>query len=125
MLRRSIDSYDARAERLTLLTLHAAKGLEFPIVFIAAGEDGILPYTRPGEPPDVEEERRLLYVGMTRAQRVLYLTSARRRTLFGRTTPRRPSPFVAEIEAALRDVTEARTGKRRPLSTQLEFNLGD
>jgi DNA helicase-2/ATP-dependent DNA helicase PcrA len=92
---------DARLERqkVSLLTLHASKGLEFPLVFIAGCEDGLLPLRFPGDEgrSDVEEERRLLYVGMTRAQQRLVLTAARRRTLFGRAQENGPSPFLEDL----------------------------
>ncbi len=98
------DDYDARADRVALLTLHAAKGLEFPVVFLAGCEEGLLPYVRPGETPDIDEERRLFYVGMTRAQHKLVLSHARRRFLFGRTMENAPSRFVDDIERALLQV---------------------
>lgn len=101
LLEREIDSYDPRARRVTLMTLHAAKGLEFPVVFIAGCEEGLLPYTRGGNAPDVEEERRLFYVGMTRAREKLLLSHAHRRTLFGKRLEHPPARFVGEIEAAL------------------------
>jgi DNA helicase-2/ATP-dependent DNA helicase PcrA len=123
MLRSGADCYDPRAERIALMTLHAAKGLEFPVVFIAGCEDGLLPYSRPDERPDVAEERRLLYVGMTRAERVLYLTSARKRVLFGKTIQTQPSPFLAEIEAGLRDHLETAPRPARPRERQLELGL--
>ena len=122
-LRQGADRYNDRAERVTLLTLHAAKGLEFPVVFIAACEDGFLPYVKPGEEPDLDEERRLLYVGMTRSQRVLYLTSARRRMLFGKSDERRPSPFLIEIESGLREHLAAAPRPARAAEKQLEFDL--
>ena len=121
LLREGADRYDREAEAITLMTLHAAKGLEFPVVFVAGCEAGILPYVRPGEEPDVDEERRLLYVGMTRAQRALYLTRSRRRTLFGKTEKRAPSPFLAEIEARLRETLTTGARKRRPTGKQLEL----
>ncbi len=86
------------AERVSLLTLHAAKGLEYPCVFITGCEDGLLPYTLPGRrPADPQEERRLFYVGMTRAGAYLYLSHARRRFLFGRELRLPPSPFLAGL----------------------------
>ena len=124
LLRQGPDRYDSAAERITVMSLHAAKGLEFPIVFIAACEDGILPYVKPDEEPDIAEERRLLYVGMTRAREVLYITSSGRRTLFGQAEPRRPSPFVRDIEEALRDRFERAPQRREPSAAQLEFDLG-
>ncbi|MFO7634910.1 MAG: 3'-5' exonuclease, partial [Caldilinea sp.] len=93
--------YDPRADRVTLMTLHAAKGLEFPVVFIAGCEEGLLPYTRNDETPDVEEERRLFYVGMTRAREKLILSHARTRFLYGQYMENAPSRFVGEIETAL------------------------
>ena len=125
-LRQVSDAYDDSAEQVTIMTLHAAKGLEFPIVFLAACEDGILPYVRPGDDgPDLEEERRLLYVGVTRAQRVLYVSHARKRTLFGRSAKQSPSRFLNEIESALRDVVDTSDGRKHgPSGKQLEFDFG-
>jgi DNA helicase-2/ATP-dependent DNA helicase PcrA len=89
-------------EKVALLTLHAAKGLEFPLVIVTGCEDGLLPLRLPGlGEPDIEEERRLLYVGMTRARHTLLLTSARRRTLFGRTVENGPCPFLAGLPAGV------------------------
>jgi DNA helicase-2/ATP-dependent DNA helicase PcrA len=85
-------------EKVALLTLHASKGLEFPLVIVTGCEDGLLPLRLPGlECSDIEEERRLLYVGMTRAKHTLLLTAARRRTLFGRTMENGPCPFLAGL----------------------------
>ncbi len=89
------------AQKVALLTLHAAKGLEFSLVIIAGCEDGLLPLVLPGKPVDLEEERRLLYVGMTRARRRLVLTRATHRTLFGSTRQPAPSPFVADVPPQL------------------------
>ena len=121
LLERETDGYDPRADRVTLMTLHAAKGLEFPVVFIAGCEEGLLPYVRSGETPDIEEERRLFYVGMTRAQEKLILSHARRRTLFGKRLAQSPSRFVGEIEAALLEMRQraAFTPERRPDAGQL------
>ncbi|MDM7924779.1 MAG: ATP-dependent helicase, partial [bacterium] len=99
-------------ESVSLFTLHAAKGLEFPCVFIAGVEDGLLPYTPPGSSScDPEEERRLLYVGMTRAKRHLILSHADRRELFGRVRDSARSPFLDDIGRTLLGAAEAR-GKR-------------
>ncbi|UCH86815.1 MAG: UvrD-helicase domain-containing protein, partial [Dehalococcoidia bacterium] len=90
-----IDEYDEKADAVTLITLHAAKGLEFPVVFIVGMEEGLLPHMRSyDDPAQMEEERRLCYVGMTRAQERLYLVRAFRRT-FGGHNP--PSRFLADI----------------------------
>lgn len=97
-----LDSYDTSLDRVTLMTLHAAKGLEFPVVFMTGMEEGIFPHGRAaGERDDVEEERRLCYVGMTRAMQKLYLTHARRRRIYGDYQYNPPSRFVAEIPAHL------------------------
>ena len=96
------DALEMSVERVSLLTLHAAKGLEFPVVFIAGCEDGLLPFSRPGAlPADPAEERRLLYVGATRAREALFLSWARRRTRFGRKTEPAPSPFLRDLEDRL------------------------
>jgi len=88
---------------VTLMTLHNAKGLEYPTVFIVGCEDGVFPHSRALDEGGLEEERRLFYVGITRAMRLLYLTRARRRAVFGAQTYGLPSRFLAEIPAALTD----------------------
>lgn len=94
-----VDNYDQGAEVVNLMTLHAAKGLEFPVVFMCGLEDGIFPHSRAiWEPGQLEEERRLAYVGMTRAEKRLFLTCARTRTLFGMTNQNPVSQFVKEID---------------------------
>ncbi len=118
-LQSETDRYDGRADRVTLMSLHAAKGLEFPVVFIVGCEEGLLPYrplhrhADPGHADPEEEERRLFYVGMTRARQRLILTHAGRRLLFGRTMENRLSGFVEDIEAALREASRA-ARRRRP-----------
>ncbi|MFP3867651.1 MAG: UvrD-helicase domain-containing protein [Desulfobacteraceae bacterium] len=93
---------DFQAEKVSLLSLHAAKGLEFPYVFIAGCETGLLPYEPPGEAPsDPEEERRLFYVGLTRATHQVFLSRARTRTLWGEKRSPRLSPLVAAISPDL------------------------
>jgi DNA helicase-2/ATP-dependent DNA helicase PcrA len=92
------DSYEGDADSVVLITLHAAKGLEFPVVFIAGLEEGLFPHSRAlDDEQELEEERRLAYVGMTRAMRDLYLTYARRRAVFGSQSFGLPSRFLAEI----------------------------
>ena len=99
-----VDSDDGDGRMVTLMTLHAAKGLEFPVVFIIGLEEGIFPSSRSiMEPDDVEEERRLAYVGITRAEQKLFLTNAYSRLLYGRTQTNRPSRFVLEIGEELFD----------------------
>ena len=92
------DELEADSSRVSLMTLHTAKGLEFPAVFLVGMEDGIFPHARTlGEPVELEEERRLCYVGITRARRFLYLSHAWTRMLWGRTMPGLPSRFLAEV----------------------------
>lgn len=99
-----IDNYNSEADTVTLMTLHSAKGLEFPCVFIAGMEEGIFPGQQSMFiPSEVEEERRLAYVGITRAKEKLYLTATKTRLIFGSTTHNRPSRFVDEIPAELID----------------------
>jgi DNA helicase-2/ATP-dependent DNA helicase PcrA len=101
------DDYDEEESSVTLMTLHIAKGLEFPAVFIVGLEDGIFPHYRSmTDSAELEEERRLLYVGITRAQRRLYLCNAWGRTLFGQTSFNPPSRFLNEIPPSLLDVRE-------------------
>lgn len=105
-LQKETDLYDPRADRVTLMTLHAAKGLEFPVVFIVGCEEGLLPYQHGEDTPDLEEERRLFYVGMTRAQQRLILTYAKTRFLFGQKYQNEPSPFLNDIENMLKEIKE-------------------
>lgn len=93
---------DKEAAGVTLMTLHAAKGLEFPIVFLVGLEEGIFPLSRANEDQDeLEEERRLAYVGITRAEKQLYLTNANSRVLYGKSSYNRPSRFITEIDSNL------------------------
>lgn len=100
-------------QKIALLTLHATKGLEFPLVFIAGCEDGLVPLQLPGLPTELEEERRLLYVGMTRARSQLVLGSARSRTLFGRKMTGAPCPFLGHLPSSLFDEVRLRERRRR------------
>ena len=107
-----VDSLDEKPEATTLITLHAAKGLEFGTVFILGLEEGVLPHIRSFDNPEqMEEERRLCYVGITRAKERLYLLRAQRRTLFGSSTPNPPSRFLKDIPSHL---TEVRGHKHEP-----------
>ena len=93
-----VDELDERRDAVTLITLHQAKGLEFPVVFIVGVEEGILPHIRSfDDPAQMEEERRLCYVGMTRAKKRLYMVRAIRRSLMGRTSANPPSRFLGDI----------------------------
>jgi DNA helicase-2/ATP-dependent DNA helicase PcrA len=90
------------ADAVTLITLHAAKGLEFPVVFILGMDEGSLPHSRSlGKREEIEEERRLTYVGFTRAMRRLYLVRAHRRSIFGETQPTQPSRFLSDVPSAI------------------------
>ena len=96
-----VDTANMEDDRVTLMTLHSAKGLEFPVVFLVGMEEGIFPHARTLlEPSEIEEERRTCYVGITRAERKLYLSYARYRTLYGKGNIYPPSRFLAEIPDA-------------------------
>ena len=100
-----LDDIEGEKRTITLMTLHAAKGLEFPVVFLTGLEDGVFPHMRSlGEPDELEEERRLCYVGITRARERLYLCHAWSRMLFGRTDFYPPSRFLSEIPEELVEV---------------------
>ncbi|MCP3802982.1 UvrD-helicase domain-containing protein [Allokutzneria sp. A3M-2-11 16] len=118
-----VDTWDPKADLVALLTLHAAKGLEFPVVFVVGCEDGLLPMRWPGAEPDPEEEneeRRLFFVGMTRAQRHLYLSHAAQRVRQGTSRPMPPSPFLADLNSAvLERFGEANPPRRKPTQLRL------
>ncbi|MHC4778717.1 MAG: UvrD-helicase domain-containing protein [Planctomycetota bacterium] len=116
-----VDSMDPRADRIACLTLHASKGLEFPVVFILACEDGIIPFRFGSEPDDIEEERRLFFVGVTRAIEKLYLCRARRRLRYGRAVNNPPSPFLDDID---RELLRAAGLPERPLKPRGPKQLG-
>ena len=97
-----VDSFEQEESKVTLMTLHAAKGLEFPIVFLGGLEEGLFPHSRTlMNPEEVEEERRLAYVGITRAEKELYISNATTRTVFGHTSSYLPSRFIDEIPEEL------------------------
>ncbi len=103
-----LDNYDENADCTVLMTMHAAKGLEFPTVFIVGAEEGLFPGLMAiGEPGEMEEERRLCYVAITRARRQLYITCAAQRMIYGRTNANMPSRFVEEIPAELLERRES------------------
>jgi superfamily I DNA/RNA helicase len=122
-----VDTWDSRADRISLLTLHAAKGLEFPVVFVVGCEDGLLPLRWPGTAPDdadseqVCEERRLLFVGMTRAQRHLYLSHAAQRVQQGTARKTSRSPFLADLDAAVCEQIGDALPRQKPRDTQLRL----
>ncbi|MBF0569783.1 MAG: ATP-dependent helicase [Candidatus Omnitrophica bacterium] len=117
------DCYLARAEKVSLMTLHAAKGLEFPVIFIVGCEEGLLPLDLEFFSSDLEEERRLFYVGMTRAREELYLVRAHRRLIYGQTAELAPSRFLADIEEELKayEQEKARKFHRDPERDQMKL----
>ena len=112
----SVDEYDENADKVTLMTIHAAKGLEFPVVFLAGMEDGIFPSEQAvGNDKEMSEERRLAYVAITRAKEMLYISYAKERMLYGRTLPGRLSCFIREelpVELTVRDVPRREPPRR-------------
>ena len=101
------DDEEDRDDAVVLMTMHSAKGLEFPVVFIIGMEEGVFPHSRAFmDNEELEEERRLAYVGITRAEKRLFLSCARMRTLFGRTTANMPSRFLEEIPEELKEDTQ-------------------
>ena len=102
-----IDNYNSESETVVLMTVHSAKGLEFPVVFLVGLEESIFPseMSSAGGDDEIEEERRLAYVAVTRAKKQLYLTRARQRMLFGSTRFNQPSRFIREIPDDLLEVT--------------------
>ncbi len=103
-----LDSLNDDDDYVVMMTMHAAKGLEFPFVFIAGMEDGIFPgYLSLNSMEEMQEERRLAYVGITRAKEKLYITNAAQRMIFGQTNRNRPSRFIGEIPDELKDVTDS------------------
>lgn len=122
-----IDGYDESADAVTLITLHQAKGLEFPVVFIAGVEEGLLPHVRSfDDPSQMEEERRLFYVGITRAKKRLYLTYTRRRTLMSSSISAVPSRYLGDIpERLVTHSLETATVTMSPLTKLPDINPGD
>ncbi|MEZ4864621.1 MAG: UvrD-helicase domain-containing protein [Caldilineaceae bacterium] len=120
LLQQEADLYNAQADRVTLMTLHAAKGLEFPVVFMVGCEETLLPYALNERTTNVEEERRLFYVGMTRAQQRLFLLHARRRLLFGARVQNAPSRFLNDIESTLKELQQMAARKPQPTKPEAE-----
>ncbi|WP_020586011.1 UvrD-helicase domain-containing protein [Desulfobacter curvatus] len=118
------DFLDKAVEKVSLMTMHAAKGLEFPVVFLAGCENGTIPFARDGKTvEDPDEERRLFYVAMTRAKEMLYLTYARKRRIFGRERQRIRSCFIDDIEKELARYEKGKkqVKKQKPKDIQLEL----
>jgi superfamily I DNA/RNA helicase len=121
VLSQDTDFLEKKTERVTLATLHAAKGLEFPVVFIAGCEEGLLPCRVGSQKTDLQEERRLFYVGMTRACRLLYLTRARSRFLYGERSSPPPSPFLDDLPGKYITRVLQGKGKKKPKDPQLSL----
>ena len=127
------EELEYNVEKVSLMTLHAAKGLEFPVVFIIGCEDHLLPldlmvlmpdtHSCSGMKGDIEEERRLFYVGMTRAKEHLYLTYAKRRQLFGQTMTQNPSPYLADIAEELKAYEASRRNSPKKDPDDLQMKL--
>ena len=118
------DAYLPQAEKVSLMTMHAAKGLEFPVVFIAGCEKDLIPLNRQGaEPADPAEERRLFYVAMTRAMERLYLTRSKKRSVYGELLSRSPSPFLADIENRLKKDDSPKRQKKKKTKEQKQLKL--
>jgi DNA helicase-2/ATP-dependent DNA helicase PcrA len=107
-----IDNYNESADAVTMMTLHSAKGLEFPVVFIPGMEAYMFPgYQATLDPEELEEERRLAYVGITRARELLTVTNANQRLIYGTTQRNKPSRFIDEMPSGLKNVSVARSWK--------------
>jgi DNA helicase-2/ATP-dependent DNA helicase PcrA len=118
------DSWDPRADRVSLLTLHAAKGLEFPVVFLVGCEDGLLPLRwGPADDANVAEERRLFFVGLTRARERLLLSHARQRLWRGQLRDMQPSPFLEQIREELLERIQPAQGRKKRRSTDTQLQL--
>jgi DNA helicase-2/ATP-dependent DNA helicase PcrA len=117
------DALEYNVEKVSLMTLHAAKGLEFPVVFIVGCEDNLLPLDLIAMKGEPQEERRLFYVGMTRAREHLYLTLAKRRQLFGQTLIQNPSPYLADIAEELKayEASKRNASKNDPSALQMKL----
>jgi len=115
-----IDNMEETEENVTLMTLHSAKGLEFPVVFLVGMEEGIFPgYKSIGEPKELEEERRLCYVGITRAKEHLFLTCSKQRTIFGSTSCNQVSRFLKEIPSDLLDGYDEALGEKQESNSNI------
>ncbi|OGR50768.1 MAG: hypothetical protein A3I11_01710 [Elusimicrobia bacterium RIFCSPLOWO2_02_FULL_39_32] len=114
-------------EAITLMTLHRSKGLEFPVIFILGCEEGVIPYTSSENPliqsQEIEEERRLFYVGMTRAKNRLFLSHAKKRMLFGKMLESNPSPFLQDIEEKLKVLEKSKTPEKKVSAQDNQLSL--
>ncbi len=121
-LENDVDTVSFQAERVTMMTMHAAKGLEFSVVFIVGCENGFVPYFKESEQPSTAEERRLFYVAMTRAKHQLFLSWAQQRLRYGKRISREVSPFILDIEKKL-ILQDASTSKGKPKRCQKQLEL--
>ena len=118
------DFLDKAVEKVSFMTMHAAKGLEFPVVFLTGCENGMIPFARDGKTvEDPDEERRLFYVGMTRAKEMLYLTYARKRRIFGREQSRIRSCFIDDIEKKLARYEKGKKQVKKQKSKDIQLEL--
>jgi DNA helicase-2/ATP-dependent DNA helicase PcrA len=115
------EPHDPRSEKVAVMTMHAAKGREFEVVFVAGVEPGLLPLEIQGRETDSAEERRLLYVALTRAKRLLVISHAAKRTLWGKRLPGGPSPFLAGLPAHVVQRVKPELPRERPERKQLSF----
>ncbi len=122
-----LDDDGGKTDAVVLMTLHSAKGLEFPVVFLIGLEEGVFPHSRSlAEPEEMEEERRLMYVGITRAEEQLFITNAQMRTLFGRTNLNLPSRFIKEIpEELIEGMEPRRSGRQGIMNTGTSSSSSD
>ena len=124
LLSQDYDAYGEVSEHVNLMSLHAAKGLEFPVVFVVGCEDGLVPLQHAGMESDLEEERRLFYVGMTRARERLYLVRSKKRMMFGEVRSTRPSPFLIDIEEQLKQYDKPERPRRKRARPRPSNQLG-
>jgi len=123
VLRQYEQTLDYSAEKVSLLSIHAAKGLEFPVVFVIGCEETLLPLNLVSMTAIIEEERRLFYVGMTRAKECLYLTRVKKRMIYGKTYKNKASPFLSDIEEGLKSYEQNLPEKKRRKNREKQMTL--
>ena len=117
-----ISNHKEDNDEVTLMTIHSAKGLEFDVVFLVGMEEGIFPHTMSLMENGIEEERRLCYVGITRARERLYLTNTKRRMLYGKDTMNMPSRFIDEIDSNYLEEAESGVKIQEKIDTKKMYN---
>ena len=123
-MKKDADLYDSQAQSVALMTIHAAKGLEFPVVFICGCEEGLIPFRRPQDhATDLSEESRLFYVAMTRAKEQLYLSYANRRSVYGRPATAKPSPFIESIAAEFKRLHKMKSRRQEDPRGPIQLDL--